>query len=401
MKVIINILIFDIFSKLFIAIISIYLIRILTIEEYAKYTIVLTYSTLVFQIIYGVIQRKFIFDLKKDDEKKKLIEWIYLYIIINIFYSIFLIFYIKDISILIQIFMLSFFLFLYSSLRLYLQKNMDFYNYNSAEFFKGLIFFLLSLILIYLNIEKSYIYIYAQIFALTIISFYLIRKINLKFFIGINIIKKYFLYRSYEKNDYILFVYILTNSIITQLGIILAHYLYDDYFLSSYGSNYRYYFLIGLVTNAILSFVLPSINKINDFNKMFLFYKKIFISSLLVFPIFLITYLYSNELLFIIDDGRYEKGYDIFKILLVSAYINLVFTPFVGLILKIKKYNYLLFNSLIGLILFFLISFYFNSVFVNTSVAYAHLISYSWISISYVFGVIYYKNDLIRKDTNV
>lgn len=400
MKTIINILIFDIFSKLFVSIISIYLIRILTVEEYAKYTIVLTYATLLFQVVYGVIQRKFIFEVTKADENEKLIEWIYMYIIVNIIYSMFLSFYVQDNIIIIQIFLFSFFLFVYSSLRLSFQKSINFKHYNIAEFFKGFIFFLLSLILIYLNIEKSYFYVYTQVLALFIVSVYLIKKIDFKFIIERSRIKKYFKFTNYKNSDYILFVYILTNSIITQLGIILAHYLYDDYFLASYGANYRYYFLIGLIANAILTFVLPTINKINNFDMMFLFYKKIFIYSLVLFPIFLITYLYSNELLFIIDKGRYEKGYNIFKILLVSSYISLIFTPFVGVILKIKKYKYLLFNSLVGLILFLFISFYFNSIIGNTSVAYAHLISYSWISISYIFGVFYYNKEL-RKDNNV
>lgn len=400
MKTIVNILIFDIFSKLFVSIISIYLIRMLTVEEYAKYTIVLTYATLLFQVVYGVIQRKFIFEVTKADENEKLIEWIYMYIIVNIIYSIFLSFYVQDNIIIIQIFLFSFFLFVYSSLRLSFQKSINFKHYNIAEFFKGFIFFLLSLILIYFNIEKSYFYVYTQVLALFIVSVYLIKKIDFKFIIERSRIKKYFKCTNYKNSDYILFVYILTNSIITQLGIILAHYLYDDYFLASYGANYRYYFLIGLIANAILTFVLPTINKINNFDIMFLFYKKIFIYSLVLFPIFLITYLYSNELLFIIDKGRYEKGYNIFKILLVSSYISLIFTPFVGVILKIKKYKYLLFNSLVGLILFLFISFYFNSLIENTSVAYAHLISYSWISISYIFGVFYYNKEL-RKDNNV
>jgi len=139
-----------------------------------------------------------------------------------------------------------------------------------------------------------------------------------------------------------LFVYQALLAVFANVNILMLRRLVEDHDLATFGSAYRYYFLLVMASSSLKSVFLPQVQKATskaDLMKLFSTHKRMVAIYVLVVVLAIVL---APHLIPIIDKGKYPGAPLIFRILCLSAIISFVFSPFMTLLIKHKRFGVLI-----------------------------------------------------------
>ncbi|MDW7972577.1 MAG: oligosaccharide flippase family protein [Thermodesulfovibrio sp.] len=409
-KKILYVSIFDIVSKTISGVTTIFLIRILSQEEYALYTnfttvysflggfvfFSLNYSLVRISAEYISIHNKKPLDLYTFSVILQLLLYLLIFLIVypNADLISNLVFqsdkYTKSIRL--SLFA-AFSLILFNINLSILQSQEDFKKYNYTNLIKNLLFqALLTLILLFskVNFEKV-------AFALTIsqliVSFYIILPLlrymkNRSLHQTFN--RKWNLFLSYISENKYLILYFILLEILSKIDIFMLSRYSSAHELANYGVAQKYYYIFLQMLASIHTVLLPKFSKVEmrdkSIKKRFAI-KWIKITSI-VGAILIISYFLFKDLYILLNTPAYTYSYKILFPFMFSVIQGITLSPLVNILIANKEYKFLavvvVFAILFSCVASYTAAKYGNAVWVAT----AYMLSHAIVNLSVSFKVI-------------
>lgn len=351
---IMNVVVFDILSKLFAVLCTYLLIRILSIENYSLYSKFSSISSLLFGILGSGICLSFVrFFVYKKSENDANANYLYYssFILVSIIFVLALLFvplfskYYKVPELTIFLSYLYALVLSYNQLfQSYFQANNLFLKSGVVSLIKTFLIFLFVFILgVILKVENINL-ILLSIIVVTIFAYILSRiifrkKFNIERKFKINILKE----MVFECFWLILYRFLLTS--FEQMDIFMINLQLGDYELSCYSTAYKYYSLLLTLLSSIQvvlrvktssSDMANSITIQKQFTKNWI-KRSWFISVIVV----VIGYFVSPILIKILNSGKYLESIAVFRILLIGCGLSYVTAPNMGVMMSTGKHKLL------------------------------------------------------------
>ena len=336
-------------AKFFFGIASILVIRFLSVEDFAVYAIGLASINLVTSSISMIFNRLYIAGDIDLPTSPFLSYQLILIVFIFIFLSI-----IKDIydGYFLLIFFVTISQVLFWFAQTTYQRLLKFKLYYLSEYLR-LIFYLSGFAILFLNDVFSI----KNIFLLHGMSSFIVFLIfgfpffNLKDLLNfryINLLNKNFFNQS---NKYLI-LYSLVVILLSYSDIIMLRFFSNTYYVAVFGAAFTYYSLLQAVTGSVHKLMLPLVQKtesILDIKNIMNQYIKI---PFLLFPIYLLIIFSSDFIIPFFDNNKYPDSIYLFKILTVSSYLSLCFSPYSNVIFKLKDNKFIFYLYLVASIVY-------------------------------------------------
>lgn len=385
----------EILAKIFIGLIGVFLIRFMSIDEFATYTLSFTIFILSSSIVSSVFNIIFIYkpDIQKiDDHTHLIIIQCSLLCIIGILLSSVNQYY--DLP-LISILLLATIHTIFMFRQTVLQKSLNFGKYYYLEFTRVTSFLIIFIICVnsfadisselILNVQTL-----ATIISLCTRRFF--KDVQIGKIKGIDLLSE--IQSNFDNKNITLFLYFIFVAILLSLDMLFLRLLSDDIQLAQYGAAYRYYGILQVGLIASQKIIVPHIGRTNDAEQVALIYsqhRKMSNVILFCLPVGIYAII---QVMPLIDNNKYPESPGIFAILAASAYISFRLSPYSNLLMKEKLYGYLLRVITIGLVLHVTMLHFLIEQYLAYGAAVASLVSYAFVNVLiYVKGSRLLKND--------
>lgn len=392
MNLIIKIFSYDFFSKTLISIVGISLIGFMNENEYAKYTIALSFAGVIFQCLSGFFDRFYLVNKINLPGKTWCAQVLLLQIVVSFLCTLFIMFVVRDIEMSIGVFFLLVGYFYFQSRKVYLQGEQDFKKFNFIEVLKSTIFFVICMSsMFFINVQNYLYYIVIQSLTLLFVAVFYFYDFKIKEgALGVyssvrNVLK------GIPKKDTALLGYVVCTSFFSQLGIFMSEYCLSSTDVSSYGASMRYYSILTLFVGAVNLYMLPVMSSAEGSEKINSLIKMSLKLSLIVLPVFVAAFLISPLLIPLLDQGKYPDSVRVFQVLCGAAYVNLVFSPLVNYLMKVKVFLYLFICSLVALVIFIVLGVFLAGKYGIIGLATSQFVAYSFMGGGFFFGFKFYK----------
>ncbi|WP_017379298.1 oligosaccharide flippase family protein [Paenisporosarcina sp. TG-14] len=350
MKTVFKVFTADIFSKIFSVITSFLLIRGMTTTDYADYAIITSIVTIISGIILTGFNRIYILDFERIKNQQfniLVIQLIGIFVlaIVGLPFKA----YIGNHYWLVILLLIGTCIF--SFVRTVYQQKSMFRYFTLIEIIRVFLFciFVSSLYLFAEEQMSLKSIIVVQIISLISASIFLIKILYTDKSFSFNknifaIVKVLFV-----SNQLYLFMNLGIIAISNEVDVLLLGLLGSDFMLASYASGRKYYSLLLMALTSVNSVLLPTVNnaKSNDeLRKLYRQYDKI----LLLFIVLVgIAILIAPWIIPIIDGGKYPDSINIFRILCISSLISFAGSPYNNILLREKKYKFMVINNLLNI----------------------------------------------------
>lgn len=343
MKHFLQVFSFDVFAKIILGVITLLIIRYMPQDQYAIYTLALSYISVVTQTLVTSFNSVYIIGYEKLNLNKNIIPLLWLQILLisiviavtipfQNFGTMLAIIYLVAASTCISEFVKTLF-----------QQRQEFLKFSTVEVVRTVFFLIgfVALLLIFKYEIKAWQIILIKGIALIIPAVFVLSKLyptkgNYSFNDIFSIV------RLILKMDYkYLFAYFFMLAIFAQVDIFMLKALGTEYMLASYGSAFNYYTLIGLALGAVSTVLFPAIQKAKSIEEITIVYSKYKKIILIFTPIVIIGGYLSQWIIPWIDNGKYPDAINLFRILCVSAIISFIFSPYANIIMRFEKFKFL------------------------------------------------------------
>lgn len=353
MKTIFKVFSVDFFAKVVMMLITVILIRIMNEQEYANYSVILAVTNLFNSIVISSFGKMYIvdYDRFKDLEYTLFLSIVIIGLGLDFTYSILNANSLGTIGV-ISIFILTVAMCFYCFSRIIFQQACNFRYFSFLEIVRMLGFAILIFIgcVVTKNSLNLFSVILFQSFAMSISLIILLKKTDIaKWRKKINF-KRIFEF-VIQKEQFLFFVYAVLMSIMGQLDILLLRNWSDDLAVATYSSALKYYNIFLMVLTTVNSVLLPKISGEKDYSLIKKTYKQLdFLAVFLAIGV-IIAEIGAPLLIPIIDGGKYPGAVSIFRILIISAWISFVSSPYNNFLIKENKMVSICIRMLIGIII--------------------------------------------------
>lgn len=139
-----------------------------------------------------------------------------------------------------------------------------------------------------------------------------------------------------------LIAYFGVIAVFSQADIFMLKLVGDAQDLAAYGAAFRYYALLSLALGAVHAVLLPAIQRASTAAELHALYAQHFRLLGVFVPAVLLVAWLSGWVLPWIDRGRYPESVSAFRILAVSSVISFAFSPHVNFLMKLERFRFLL-----------------------------------------------------------
>jgi O-antigen/teichoic acid export membrane protein len=149
-----------------------------------------------------------------------------------------------------------------------------------------------------------------------------------------------------------LFGYLFFLAFFSQFGVFMLKLLSDEHNLATYGAAFRYYGFLIIGLNSVKAVYLPSIQNAlstREMNRIFHNHRYVVLISV---PVFLFGCFISEWIIPWIDKGKYPDAVTVFQVLSLSAIVSLAFSPHVTVLMKAEQFLLLLVLIISGLFVY-------------------------------------------------
>ena len=174
-----------------------------------------------------------------------------------------------------------------------------------------------------------------------------------------------------------LFGYWTLLALFSEVDVLSLSYLSDELQLATYGASFRYYALVLLALGAAHNVLLPGIAKAEDKQSLTEIFRKHRTLSFFAFFAILTGAIGSYWAIPIVDGGKYPQSFGVLQILLVSSIISFSCSPYVNLLLKFGEFRFLFFLISICLALNITLNFIFIPILGAYGAAATTLLAYA------------------------
>lgn len=335
---------YNLIAKVIGAISAFALIRFMSTDQYAEYTMIMAIAAVLSGVIISFFKRIFIvgyqrfkiYEYKGAFLSTQIMSIICLWLLMLAFFS-------EGISVYILSLLLALALCLYQFLRTDFQQALRFNRFSQVLVIKSLILngSIVGLVgFLGTNIQAWHA-LSAQIFVTVLIAIpFIIRR---KLFHGLLHLKRTArLFRYILSGNYrYLIGYSIVLVLFGRLDVFMLRSLSEAQDLSTYGSAFRYYNFLIMALESVKSVYLPVIQKTSSvagMNKIFQKHHKYVLFSI---PVILFGCFLSQWIIPWVDKGKYPYAPTVFLILSVSAFMSFAFSPHVTVIMKLEKFLFL------------------------------------------------------------
>ena len=355
MKVILQVLSFDIASKALLAVLGMLLIRFMSPAEFALYTFALSVVAVASQALASSFNRIYIvaytkLELKEDGDSFLGLQLAgaVVIIILGLFplgQSL------DDVYWVISALLLATCLSEFA--KTFYQQGAQFMRYSLVELFRSVSMLILVLMLIFLmryEVGAWQVLLIQAVAMFMVFGLFVGRYVNLKELIKMP--KALRVARGIVEGPYrYLFGYFLLLSIFSQLDIFMLRLMASDLQLATYGSGFRYYSILLLALSAINAVLLPLVQNVRERKEMDAIFNK-HKRMILTFSLVVVVGGWASQWIIPwVDGGKYPDAVVVFRILCVSTVISFAFSPYVNILMRFEKFGFLLFFICAGLIL--------------------------------------------------
>lgn len=269
----------------------------------------------------------------------------------------------------------------------FFQQDLKFFTFSLIEFFRSLLFFCCTLLLIYLQQHEltAGAILLIQTAALLGVSWWAIgKKLTRLKGAGFSEIARFS--TEIMKGEYrYLFAYFFILGLFTQTDIFMLGILGDDSMLATYGSAFRYYSILSLALGSVHVVLLPLIQKASNDRELFALFARHKKMILMFIPAVLLAGWFAQWFIPFVDNGKYPGAVLCFRILCVSAILSFAFSPHVNLVMRFERFRFLFLLICIALALNVAINMLLIPEFGAAGVAFATLISAAAVTIPIYF----------------
>lgn len=244
------------------------------------------------------------------------------------------------------------------------------------QFLVFLIFSLLFLLNLLSFLRIAQIIIFVEIGIAGIITFHIFRDVNFSRIIS-GLKEQSDVVREFISSTGWLIAYFFMLTAFQRFDIFMLSHFSSEEELANYGVAFRYYSLALLALSSIHAVLLPRFSKMDmqdigkqrDFTVKWLKATGWLIVPLAIFDIF------GKPFFVLINSVRYEKAFYIFVILSVGIWLSLMFSPLVNIIMARKAFKFLFMSALGGFILSFVSNYFLISLWGGIGAAFAVIIT--------------------------
>jgi O-antigen/teichoic acid export membrane protein len=259
----------------------------------------------------------------------------------------------------------------------FFQQDLKFLTFSLIEFFRSLLFFCSTLLLIYIQQDEltAGAILILQSVALIGVSVWAIGEkfgdLRNAVFPEVARFSKEIINGEYRY----LFAYFFILGIFTQADIFMLSIVGDANMLATYGSAFRYYSILSLALGSVHVVLLPMIQKAANDRDLFMLFARHKKMILIFIPAVLVAGWVAHWLIPFVDGGKYPDAVLSFRILCVSAIISFAFSPHVNLVMRFERFRFLFLLICIALALNVAINLVLIPEFGAVGVAFATLVS--------------------------
>jgi len=184
-----------------------------------------------------------------------------------------------------------------------------------------------------------------------------------------------------------LFGYLFVLAFFSQLSVFMLNSLSEKYNVATYGSAVRYYNFLLIGLNSVKAVYLPVIQNAISAMEIKRIFRRHRYLVLLSIPIFLIGCFISEWLIPLIDKGKYPDAIVVFQVLALSAFVSFAFSPHVTVIMKSERFLFLFVLILVGSLMNICINYFLIPTHGALGAACATFITYSFVnSIIFIYS---------------
>jgi O-antigen/teichoic acid export membrane protein len=398
MKKIAQVFVFDMVSKVASGFISILLIRFMSSDEYATYTVILSVVAVATGTVASSFNRIYVVGYERLNLKRFSSSFLGVQILGIMLLAVILLpleHRFRDIYWVALGLILTNCLAEYS--RTFFQQQLRFLLYSLTDTLRVFIFAsVVLLLLVGTNYQvKAWQVVCIQSGATLLVFIVLFgKRLDIEhlfrfreaFSLGYTVLRTHYSY---------LFGYFFLLAFLSQVDVFMLGIMATPDEVASYGSAFRYYMIILMVLNAFHAVLLPVIQRVNNRSDLDRIYERHFNTLLLIFPIVVCGIFASQWIIPVIDKGKYPDAIPIFRILAFSSMLSIAFSPHVNLLMRFEDFKFLLGIVIVGLVL----AFSFNLVFIPSlgaiGTAWVTLITFGVVNGSFYFRAKKYRRDSV------
>lgn len=386
----------DFSAKIILAVISLSLIRLMSTEDFALYTVIFTAINLISSLIASVINKLYIVG-KFEEDGYNLTNFLSFQILLVIIITLLLIpassLFEGHLVLMFAIILLKVFMVF---IQTHFQKRMEFRRYYKLEYLRIGIYTLLFILLFF---SRNFISVF-EILAINLVSL-----IIAGCYFGIRLIKINELFdikktislltKTLNSEFKYLYFYSIGILLLVNIDVFMLRLLDDSYQVAIFGAAFTFYSFLMLGLGAVHKLFLPLINSIESVEKIretFRQHKKI---SLYLIPLLVVGLLASKFIIPLIDGGKYPESILIFQVLSVSAYFSFLLSPYANVILKFKEFKFIFVSVFIAILIHVIANFLVIPRFHAIGLAWANLFIYALFNY-----VVYLKSTVLLKPNN-
>lgn len=336
-----KILSLDFLAKIILAVISLSLIRLMSIEDFALYTVIFTAVNLISSLVASVINKLYIVG-NFEEEGYSLTNFLSFQIFLVIVLTALIIpianlfggyLWLMFPLILLKVFMVF--------IQTHFQKEMQFRRYYKLEYTRIFFYVCMFLVLLVLgNTITVFEILTINIISLGIAGFYygfnllkLNNLLDLKATLGL-------LKKTMNSEYKYLYFYTVGILFLVNVDVFMLRILDNTYQVAIFGAAFTFYSFLMLGLGAVHKLFLPLINKTNNVLEIKKFFKEHNKISLFLIPVLILGLFISPYIIPLIDNGKYPESIIIFQILAVSAYISFFLSPYSNVLLRFKEFKF-------------------------------------------------------------
>ena len=352
MKSIVQVLSFDIGSKVILGVLGILLIRYMPPTEYATYTLALALTAFVSQSVAATFNRLYIIAGSREEGR----EWTLIgaqgmVVCVLILLGLPLMRTLDHAYWLIAVLVLATCASEFA--KTYYQGDLKFLRFSLVELSRSLLFFLAALGVIVtsdLHPTSDAMLAVQSASLLFVAGFALFRPARRWPATNLSMVRRHFSKLVKGEHSF-LFGYFFVLGVFTQTDIFMLKILGDEAMLATYGSAFRYYSILSLVLGAVHTVLLPTIQKLSNHQEL----RDVLALHRRVLVAFVVVTMTAGWLagwvIPWVDAGKYPAAVDTFRVLCASAVISFAFSPYVNLLMRFGNFAFLLILILIALLI--------------------------------------------------
>ena len=339
-KYLFQIITLDIISKAIFGIISILIIRFLSVEEFAIYSISIALINIVSSSVSSIFNRLYIAGgIDKSLPKSSFFTYqilltavifIFLLPMSSIFNNYFSIIFLATLSQVLFLFVQTHF-----------QASLNFKVYYLSDFTRIAIYSFSFISLICLNtLNTMNILIVYCLSSLSSFIFFGVKLLRIKDLLDLrNVI--IFTKSLLHGNEMFLLLYSLIVILFSYTDLLMLKYFSTEYSVAIFAAAFTYYGFLRTILNSIHKLMLPLVQKSKSIDEIRSIMKNFSYLSFTAFPLFIMIIFLSDFFIPFLDNNKYPESIKIFKILAISSYFSFLFSPYVNIVFRAKNAKFL------------------------------------------------------------